>query len=197
MFEGYILEQQRKSQETVSGDVVVFLADGFEECEGLLVVDLLRRAGLKVIMASIMGRRDVKSSREILIRADCLAENVDYENARMIVLPGGRLGTENLRKNEIVREQCKAFAKDRYVAAVCAAPSILANLGLMKRATVHPDFGIAWGNVEVLDESVVVDRNIITGQGLGATIPFALKIVEKLVGCDKAKEISKSICYKT
>lgn len=67
MFEGYVLEQQRKSNEKVEGDVVVFLADGFEECEGLLVVDLLRRTGLKVIMASIMGRRDVKSSREILI----------------------------------------------------------------------------------------------------------------------------------
>ena len=94
---------------------IVFLADGFEECEGLLVVDLLRRAGLKVVMASIMGRRDVKSSREILIHADCLAENVDYSSAKMIVLPGGRLGTENLRKNDIVLEQCKAFAEEKYV----------------------------------------------------------------------------------
>ena len=68
LFEGYVLEQQRKSGETVTGDVVVFLADGFEECEGLLTVDLLRRAGLKVVMASIMGRRDVKSSRDILIK---------------------------------------------------------------------------------------------------------------------------------
>ena len=196
MFEGYILEQQRKSEEYVSGDVVVFLADGFEECEGLLVVDLLRRAGLKVVMASVMGRRDVKSSREILIHADCLAENVDYDNAKMLVLPGGRLGTKNLSKNEIVREQCKTFAADKYVAAVCAAPSILAGLELMKQATVHPDYKDHMGKVEVLDESVVVENNIITGQGLGATIPFALKIVEMLMGSNKAKEISESICYK-
>ena len=196
MFEGYILEQQRKSEEYVSGDVVVFLADGFEECEGLLVVDLLRRAGLKVVMASVMGRRDVKSSREILIHADCLAENVDYDNAKMLVLPGGRLGTKNLSKNEIVREQCKTFAADKYVAAVCAAPSILAGLELMKQATVHPDYKDHMGKVEVLDESVVVENNIITGQGLGATIPFALKIVEMLMGSSKAKEISESICYK-
>ena len=196
MFEGYVLEQQRKSRETVNGDVIVFLADGFEECEGLLVVDILRRAGLKVIMASIMGRRDVKSSREILIHADSLAENVDYNNAKMIVLPGGRLGTENLGKNEIVREQCKVFASDKYVAAVCAAPAILADLELLKRATVHPDFKDHMGEVEVFDESVVVDGNIITGQGLGATIPFALKLVEILVDKGTSDKITSAICYR-
>jgi len=196
LFEGYVLEQQRKNQESVSGDVIVFLADGFEECEGLLVVDLLRRAGIKVIMASIMGRRDVKSSREILIQADCLAENMDFENAKMIVLPGGRLGTENLSKSDIVKEQCKRFAKDKYVAAVCAAPSILAGLGLMHQATVHPDFKDQMYDVEVLDESTVVDENIITGQGLGATIPFALKLVEIMVSKEKVDQIKKAICYK-
>lgn len=196
LFEGYVLEQQRKSKELVYGDVIVFLADGFEECEGLLVVDLLRRTGLKVVMASIMGRRDVKSSREILIQADCHAEDVNYRSAKMIVLPGGRLGTENLGKSDIVLEQCKAFAKEKYVAAVCAAPSILAGVGLMKRATVHPDFKDGMGDVEVLDESVVVDGNIITGQGLGATIPFALKLVEFLAGTDKAKRIAEAICFR-
>lgn len=196
LFEGYVLEQQRKSQEVVSGDVVVFLPDGFEECEGLLVVDLLRRAGLKVIMASTMGRRDVKSSREILIHADCLAENVDYSSAKMIVLPGGRKGTENLSKSDIVLEQCKAFAEDKLVAAVCAAPSILADLELMKEATVHPDFKNHMGGVEVLDEPVVVDGNIITGQGLGATIPFALKLVEMLVDKVTEDKIASAICYR-
>lgn len=196
LFEGYVLEQQRKSQENVRGDVVVFLADGFEECEGLLVVDLLRRVGLKVVMASVMGRRDVKSSREILIHADCLAENVDFGNAKMVVLPGGRLGTENLSKCAIVLEQCRAFAKNKQVAAVCAAPSILAGLHLMNQATVHPDFKDYMGEVEVLDESVVVDGNIITGQGLGATIPFALKLVETLVNKETADKIAIAICYK-
>ena len=196
LFEGYVLEQQRKSQELTTGDVVVFLADGFEECEVLLVVDLLRRAGLKVIMTSVMGRRDVKSSREILIQADCLADNVDYSGVKMIVLPGGRLGTENLSQSDIVRKQCAAFGKDKYVAAVCAAPSILAELGLLKRATVHPDFKDQMAVVEVLDESVVVDSNVITGQGLGATIPFALKLVEIMVGEEKADQIKKAICYK-
>ena len=196
LFEGYVLEQQRKSQENVNGDVVVFLADGFEECEGLLVVDLLRRAGIKVVMASVMGRRDVKSSREILIHADCLAENVDYSNAKMLFLPGGRLGTKNLSKNDIVLEQCKAFAEGKYVAAVCAAPSILAGLKLMKRATVHSGFKEHMGETEVVDEAVVVDGNIITGQGLGTTIPFALELVKTLVDEKTAERIAKSICFK-
>ena len=195
LFEGYVLERQRKGRESLSGDVIVFLADGFEECEGLLVVDLLRRAGLKVIMVSIMGRRDVKSSREILIQADCLAENVDYSTAKMVVLPGGRLGTDNLSKNDIVKEQCVAFARNKYVAAVCAAPSILAELGLMKKATVHPDYKDKMAEAEVLEESVVVDGNVVTGKGLGTTIPFALKLVEVIVGKEKADQIKNAICY--
>ena len=198
MFEGYVLEQQRKSDEIVEGDVIVFLADGFEECEGLLVVDLLRRAGVKVIMASIMGRRDVKTSREILIHADCLAENVDFDKAKMIVLPGGRLGTENLSKSDIVKEQCVSFAKDKCIAAVCAAPSIFADLGLLdgKKATVHPDYERMMGKASVTRESVTIDENTITGQGLGSTIPFALAIIEVLKNKDIARKVADGICYK-
>ncbi len=196
LFEGYVLERQRNSKELTGGDVIVFLADGFEECEGLLVVDLLRRAGLKVIMASVMGRRDVRSSREILIHADCLAENVMYEAARMIVLPGGRIGTENLAKSEIVKEKCREFSEHRYVAAICAAPTILASLGLVKKATVHPDFRFKMGETEVLDEPVVVDGNVITGQGLGTAIPFSLKLIETMIGTEKEEAIRKGICFR-
>lgn len=198
MFEGYVLAQQRKTKEQKSGDVIVFLADGFEECEGLLAVDLLRRAGLKVITASVMGRLDVKSSREILIRSDCLAENVDYDQAKMIVLPGGRLGTENLGKSDLVKAKCVSFAGNKYIAAVCAAPSILAALGLLegKKATVHPDFENKMGNAIVTGEGVTVDGNVITGQGLGATIPFALKLAELLVNREKAEQVKKAICYR-
>lgn len=198
LFEGYVLEQQRKTKERKTGDVIVFLADGFEECEGLLVVDLLRRAGLSVVMASVMGRRDVKSSREILITADCLAEDVDFEKARMIVLPGGRLGTQNLDSSDLVREQCVRYAKDKYVAAVCAAPSILASLGLLdgKKATVHPDFEDRMGKAVVTGEGVAVDGNIITGQGLGVTIPFALELVKTLESSEKADMIARAICFR-
>ena len=198
LFEGYVLEQQRRRAEQVSGDVVVFFADGFEEGEGLLVVDILRRSGLKTIMASIMGRRDVESSRNIMVMADCLAEDVDYDSAKMIALPGGRLGTKNLSESELVLEKCKIFAEKKSVAAICAAPLILASLGLLegKQATVHPDFEDNMRTAILTKTSVAMDGRIITGQGLGAAIPFALTIVEKLVSKETADKIAKAICYK-
>ena len=198
LFEGYILEQQRKETQKTTGDVIVFLADGFEECEGLLVVDLLRRAGLKVITASIMDRRDIESSREILITADCLAENVDYDKAKIIVLPGGRKGTDYLRGNQLVKEQCLSFAVDKYVAAICAAPSILAEIGILKgkHATVHPDYVDKMHDAVISGESVCVDGNIVTGQGLGATILFCFKIIGILVGEEKVSQIKDAICYR-
>ena len=90
----------------------------------------------------------------------------------------------------------KAFSEEKYVAAVCAAPSILAELGLMKIATVHPDFKNHMNKVKVADESVVVDGNIITGQGLGATIPFAFELVKTLADEKTAERIAKAICYR-
>lgn len=198
LFEGYIRQKKEYEENKASGDVVVFLADGFEECEGLLVVDILRRAGLKTIMASIMGHKTVVSSRGIEIQADALAEYVDFDSAKMIVLPGGRLGTENLSKNELVLSKCKEFASDKQLAAVCAAPSILASLGLLngKRATCHPDFENQMGDAVLTGDSVVRSENIITGQGLGVTIPFALEIVKVLVSEEVADKIEKAICYR-
>lgn len=198
LFEGYVLEQQRRKAEQTSGDVIVFLADGFEEGEGLLTVDILRRAGLKTIMASVMGRRDVESSRSIMVMADCLAEDVDYESAKMVVLPGGRLGTKNLNESDLVLKICKEFAREKNVAAICAAPSILASLGLLngKQATVHPDFEDRMRDVILTKTSVTVDGNMITGQGLGATIPFALAIVERMLDKKTAERIAKAICYR-
>lgn len=197
LFEGYVMRKREHESKKIKADIVVFLADGFEECEGLLVVDLLRRAGLKTIMVSITGRKTVGSSRHVSIVADTLAESVDYENAKMIVLPGGRLGAENLGKCGIVKEKCIEFSKDKKVAAICASPSILASLGLLdgKKATCHPDFVDAMGKAIVTGESVTVDGNTITGQGLGATIPFALEIIKILAGVQMAEKIKKDICY--
>lgn len=196
LFEGYAMQKEKHSAIVTSGDVIVFLADGFEECEGMLVVDILRRAGLKTVMASVMGRKTVISSRGISISADALAENVEYNDARMVVLPGGRSGTEKLSKCGIVIEQCMNFAKDRYVAAVCAAPAILAALGLLngKKASCHPDYESKMSGAIVTGESVTVDGNIITGQGLGATIQFALEIVRALDCSDMVERIKKDIC---
>lgn len=176
---------------------IVFLADGFEECEALIVVDILRRAGVETVMASIMGRLDVDSSRHIVIRADTLAEETDFSDVDIIVLPGGRLGTENLNASELVKEKCREFANDKLVAAICAAPSVLAVLGLLdgKKATCHPDFEGHMAGSVLTYESVTADGNIITGQGLGAAFDFAFELVRRLAGEDPVRQIREAICY--
>lgn len=176
---------------------IVFLADGFEECEGLLAVDLLRRAKVHVITASVTGRREVLSSHQVPVTADALAEEVDYPSADMIVLPGGMPGTTRLGESSLVREQCRAFAGDRYVAAICAAPSVLADLGLLegKPATCHPNFEEKMAGAAVTKKSVTVAGNLITGQGLGAAIPFALELVRTLTDEETARQIAAAICF--
>lgn len=175
---------------------IVFLADGFEECEGLIVVDILRRAGVETVMASVMGRLDVDSSHHIMVKADALAEDVDYDTVDLIVLPGGRLGTENLGKSKVVTDKCRKFVADKLVAAICAAPSLLASLGLLegKKATCHPDFEGHMAGAVLTRESVTVDGKIVTGQGLGASFAFAFTLVSMLVGSETADKIRKAIC---
>ena len=177
---------------------IVFLADGFEECEGLIVVDILRRAGIETVMASVMEGLQIDSSRHIKVQADVMAADVDFDTVDLIVLPGGRLGTENLGADPLVVEKCREFAAEKHLAAICAAPSLLAALGLLegKKATCHPDFEDHMKGAVLTGESVVTDGNIITGQGLGASFDFAFKLVSVLVGDEMVEQIKKAICYK-
>ena len=172
---------------------VVFFAEGTEECEALLVVDLLRRAKVDVTVASASG------SREIRITADALAEEVDYSDVDLVVLPGGIPGTPNLAANKTVTDTCTAFAKSgKKVAAICAAPSVLASLGLLegKNATAHAGFQDKLAGAHVLDAEVVVDGNITTSYGLGGAIPFALELVRQLAGQAEADRIRNAIAYR-
>ena len=195
LFKGYVLQQEMHRSDRKTGQVIVPLADGFEECEALIVIDILRRAGVNVLTASINKSMEVTSSRNIPIIADALIEDVKFDSAEMLFLPGGRLGTEKLSRNSTVLEQCRRFAADRKLSAICAAPSILASLGLVSRATVHPDYAEQMHSATVMDQSVVVDGNIITGQGLGAAFSLAFELVKVLAGSNKADEIKKAICY--
>ena len=176
---------------------IVFLADGFEECEGLIAVDILRRAGVETLMASAMDGLQIDSSRHIKVMADVMAADVDYDTVDLVVLPGGRLGTENLGANNIVVEKCREFAADKHLAAICAAPSLLAALGLLegKRATCHPDFEGCMAGARLTGESVVTDGRITTGQGLGASFDFSFELVKLLIGEETAEQIKKAICY--
>lgn len=177
--------------------VVVFLADGFEECEALFVVDILRRAGVEVLMVSVGDSLQVKSSRNILVRADALASDVCFQSADLLFLPGGRLGVENLLCNETVREWTSFFVKNRTIAAICAAPSILADIGVLegKKATCHPDYRLLMRGAIVVDKPAVVDGNIITGKGLGSIFEFSFELVNILAGKDVSDRIKMAICY--
>ena len=178
--------------------VVIFLADGFEECEALVTVDLLRRAGAEVTMASIMNRLNVTGAHNIEILTDAMAEDVDYALYDMVVLPGGGVGTDNLMKSEIVEKQCKKFASDKLVAAICAAPGVLGKCGILngKRATCYPSCEPTMIGAIPVPQDVVVDGNIITGRAPGAAIPFALELINQLYGRKVADKIKDDIVYK-
>ena len=177
---------------------VIFLADGFEECEALIVVDILRRAGIETVMASIGEQLEVDSSRHIVVKADAMAADVDYDSADLVILPGGRLGTEKLNDSRIVLDTVMDFAADKMVAAICAAPSILAGLGLLngKEATCHPDYENQMVGAILTHGSVAVDGNIITGQGLGATFDFAFEVVRQMIGEERVHQLKAAICYR-
>ena len=178
---------------------VMFFAEGTEECEALLVVDLLRRAKVEVILASASGSREVVSSHKVHITTDALAEEVDYSDVDLVVLPGGIPGTPNLAANRTVTDTCVAFARaGKKVAAICAAPSVLASLGLLegKRATAHASFQDKLAGATVLDTEVVVDGSITTSYGLGGAIPFGLELVRQLAGKAEAERIRNAIAYR-
>src|SRR5699024_9415387 len=168
---------------------VVFFAEGTEECEALLVVDLLRRAKVEVTVASAADSLTVTGSHKVTITADAMAGEVDFSDVDLVVLPGGIPGTPNLAANPAVTGAVKAMA------AICAAPSILADLGLLEgcKATAHAAFQDKLAGAEVLDQEVVVDGNITTSYGLGGAIPFGLELVRQLAGPDEAARIQKAI----
>ena len=175
--------------------VIVFLADGFEEIEALATVDLLRRGGIQVTTASIMGRIEVCGAHEICVKADVLAQEADYASADMVILPGGGVGTQNLAACELVKEQCLSFAKDKLVSAICAAPTVLAGIGLLegRAATCYPGMESGMHGAVMSGEAVTVDGNITTGRGPGAAIPFALELIRRLAGEEKAAQVKAEI----
>lgn len=178
--------------------VGIFVADGFEEIEGLTVVDLLRRAKISVDMISITNRLDVQGARQITVQADKMLEEVTLSDYNMLVLPGGMPGTQHLSENKAVLEALtKFYDEQKKIAAICAAPSILGDLGLLKgkKAVCYPGYEARLTGAEVSYEPVVVDGNIITSRGLGTAISFALTIIKDLLDEQTADQIKTSIIY--
>lgn len=179
--------------------VYLFLANGFEEVEALTVVDLLRRAGMECQTVSVTKEITVTSSHNILVHADRLFEDGVLDNADMLVLPGGMPGTKNLLAHEGLKELlCAYAAKEKYLAAICAAPSVLGAHGLLKgkKATCYPGFEEKLDGAVCCADNVVSDGKTITSRGLGTAIEFALELVTVLADAHTAADLAASIQYR-
>ena len=175
--------------------VIVLFKEGYEEVEALSTVDVLRRAGVTCDMVG-MDNLHVKSSHDIIIKMDKVFDESDYD-ADIVVLPGGLPGATNLRDDARVIELVKEYNSSRkIVAAVCAAPIVLAEAGIItgKKVTSYPGFeGELDNSIYIEDEVVVVDENIITSRGAGTSLEFGLEILRKLGYEEKAEEIKEGM----
>ena len=177
----------------------VFLAPGFEEVEGLTVVDLLRRAGVELTMVSIEDTKAIAGSHGIQVEADKLLDEMEYGEQDLLVLPGGMPGTLNLKNCDKLLAILHSFHKEgKKIAAICAAPTVFGHMGILdgKKATCYPGCEDGLGKAEYLEENVVIDGNITTSRGVGTAIDFALSLIAQLYGQAKADEIAASIVYK-
>ncbi|MCR5624304.1 MAG: DJ-1/PfpI family protein [Lachnospiraceae bacterium] len=180
---------------------LIFLADGHEEVEMLTEVDMLRRVNISIDMISITGDLCVTGSHGIKIMADKLISDLsdeDYDEAEMLILPGGMPGTLNLRDCEELSKRIMEFnEKGKYLAAVCAAPTVFGGLGLLqgKNATCFPGMEDGLTGANKLTDKVVTDGNIITSRGMGTCIEFAGEIIANLADRKTSDEIKKKIVY--
>lgn len=174
----------------------VLLANGYEEIEALMPVDVLRRAGLDVSIVSISEESLVTGAHNISVKSDLFLDDVDADNGDLLILPGGMPGASNLMENEEVKSLITSFyEKKKWLAAICAAPMILGEMGLLqgKKATCFPGFEKHLKGAEVVKESAITDGHIITGRGIGAAMEFSLEIVRNLLGVDVANKLAKEM----
>ncbi len=184
--------------------IAVLLADGFEEGEALFVIDILRRAGFSCDGVSVQ-EKVVQGSHGIRVFADLLLADADRDSYDMVVLPGGQPGADTLRDNETVVGWVQAFASnpEKFVAAICAAPQVLAKAGVStgRRLTSYPaeKYKVLFQDADYVDdnqqteECVVTDGNLITSRGPGTTLPFAYRLVEALGG--DAEKLRQAMQY--
>ena len=178
--------------------VLVFLVDGFEEIEAMASIDLLRRAGIVVDTVSINEDKKVVSSRKIIVLTDKTINEINFESYEMIVLPGGP-GTKNYFESKEVLEIVKKFAENKKVGAICAAPTVLASLGILenRKAICFPacEPDLEQGKAILTREAVVKDGNIVTSRGAGTAIDFGLALIKELLGEEISEKIGKEIVY--
>jgi 4-methyl-5(b-hydroxyethyl)-thiazole monophosphate biosynthesis len=179
-------------------NILLLLADGFEEIEAVIPLDVLRRAGLNVKTAFI-NQKIVRGSHDISLTADLSIDDVDSAEVDAVICPGGLPGSDNLQNdNRVIELIRKVYSKGSFVAAICAAPRVLFAAGILenKSVTCFP------GTEKLFDETVkheklpvVVDGNIVTGVGAGSAYPFAFKLVELLVNKETADILKNKMIY--
>lgn len=174
----------------------LFLATGFEEIEACATIDLLRRAGLEITVVSVNDQLEVEGAHAIVLRADALLTEIDFDGFDALILPGGMPGTNNLYASVPLREAVLAHARaGKLTAAVCAAPLIFGRLGLLqgKEATCYPGFEAELTGATFHPVPVCVAENIITGRSAGYIVEFACAIITTLCGDDAAVKVRDSI----
>lgn len=174
--------------------VLVIIANGSEELEAITVINLLRRAGIPVVVASISNLQ-IKGARGINIVADKLLKDCFSKTWKMVVLPGGMPGAENLSNSDILKKMLgHRFEKNELVAAICASPAVILNkFGLLDgmNATCHEDFYHQLSKEVYVDESVVNSENLITANGPGSAIKFSLEIIKTIRGKKESEKIER------
>ncbi len=177
--------------------VLVPLAQGCEELEAITIIDLLRRAGIEVVSAGL-DEQVVTASRGTRLLPDTTLDEALDDDFDMIVLPGGLPGADHLDQDPRIHQLLERMAANgRYVAAICAAPKVLASSGLLagRRATSYPGVldAIPFTDIQVSRQAVEIDDRIITSRGPGTAMDFALALIEKLVGADTRQQVEKGL----
>lgn len=181
--------------------VYIFLAEGFEEIEALTPVDMLRRAGVETRTVSITEENKVTGSHGITVETDLVWSQADFDEATVLVLPGGLPGTTHLGECAPLVEQLKAFAasQEKKVAAICAAPSVLGLNGILegRKAICFPGWEDKLLGAEVqAGARAVVDGNVITSRGMGTSLDFSLALITELVNQETAEKLAATVQYR-
>lgn len=178
--------------------VYIILGKGFEEIEAIAPCDILRRGGVEVKFAGI-GGLEITGGNGITVKADCTVEEMDLEAMELIMLPGGLGGVNSILGSETAMNAVRyAYEQGRFVTAICAAPTVLAKLGITdgKKATVYPGMEDQMGSACMVDANAVRDGKVLTGRAPGAAYDFAYLLLETLQGADTAQRIRSGMVYK-
>lgn len=177
------------------------LADGFEETEAITTADVLKRAGIETVLVSVYGEEAVRGAHDIYVDTDDYFEDPDempdsFMDGDAVVLPGGMPGTKNLAESEGVLEMLREYNDaGKLVCAICAAPSVLAQAGVLEGhdATCFPGFEDKLDGARFVGGSAVISGNVVTGKSMGCAIDFGLAIVGSLLGAERVGELEASL----